>query len=534
MSARHAHAQFWSPAQATVQYRQGLFLNRYPLIEIYIINPTSEAITFKRGFLNGTEVKPLTNGVVWAQWYPSEKVEPGQTILYQVCLEEHPKAGQYLELETDGEQFVKAELPPFRPPSSRITAVTFPLDYRRAFVFFECSPASSDAVSGVGAVIVNGQNLMAAAKVVTLPTGKEPGLVALELPSPLKLGQPVHVELRFLNGSNAQCLLRASSGITINAFGVPKANAASVRNSLALDERPSFQPTSSDVACNDTHAHLMGKCAQQVADHRRKQFLKGEEALRFVYLCTATANAIFGIYGQATDAVAVNPYRLAYSWGPGTERFIEAEEEYFGWAWMASQPRPIGWLPETFTFPWKNRMIEPGELRLLSYAALGSGVKIIWYYTFESRAAGKGVSEIHGFEKSGPLLAEVGKINRDVKKMEGIFSAAVPISSETVGGTERGLRQQTLWAGDEGMIVVVRNLDYQTDREVNDLCAKPRCKVMAKEKARVTVKKPEWLGIKAVRDGLTGQPVKWEMNAEGIELDLGRLDLGRVIFIQIE
>jgi hypothetical protein len=110
----------------------------------------------------------------------------------------------------------------------------------------------------------------------------------------------------------------------------------------------------------------MRKCAQQVAEHHRKQFLKGEEALRFVYLCTATANAIFGIYGQATDAVAVNPCRLAYSWAPGTERFIEAEEEYFGAAWMASQPRPIGGLPETFTLPWKNRMLEPSELRLLS------------------------------------------------------------------------------------------------------------------------------------------------------------------------
>jgi hypothetical protein len=104
MSARHAHAQFWSPAQATAQYRQGHFLNRYPLIEVYLSNPTGDPISFKRGFLNSTEIKPLTNGVVSSQWYPSQNVEPRQTILCQVCLEEHPRAGQYLELETDGER----------------------------------------------------------------------------------------------------------------------------------------------------------------------------------------------------------------------------------------------------------------------------------------------------------------------------------------------------------------------------------------------------------------------------------------------
>jgi hypothetical protein len=75
-------------------------------------------------------------------------------------------------------------------------------------------------------------------------------------------------------------------------------------------------------------------------------------------------------------------------------------------------------------------------------------VKIIWYYTFESRAAIKGASKIHGFAQSGPLLAEVGKINHDVKRMEGILSAAVPISSEPVGGAEHGLGKTGLGPGD--------------------------------------------------------------------------------------
>lgn len=110
-------------------------------------NRTGKTVEWKRAFLNGSEVQMLTNGVVWFQFYPTEKAVPNQTVELQINLKSNPMTPQSIEAETKDGQRVSLNLPTFSVPLVCLDAVTYSWDFRKAFVAYTFSENRSWTVS---------------------------------------------------------------------------------------------------------------------------------------------------------------------------------------------------------------------------------------------------------------------------------------------------------------------------------------------------------------------------------------------------
>ncbi|MBI4027390.1 MAG: hypothetical protein HY360_20560 [Verrucomicrobia bacterium] len=528
---------------AEAQYREGLDRVQYPLLEVFLFNSTAKPVEWKRAFLNGREVHGLTNGVVWSQFYPAEKAPPGQesshgrATLLQINLEKRPADAQIIEAETQDGQRVKASLERFSAPTVRLDAITFSWDFQRVFIAytthqFQRKPAR---------VTINQADCTAKTAVLQTPIGPSPGLLAVTLPQPVRHGMPLHVRLELPPSvppgapTAVQALLRCRRGISLDDFGV-KDNDAKLRQELGLDARPGARMVEADPACEDSQAHKMGHSTPPILATRRQWYLEGDERLSYQYQCTAAtvAGGFYSAYSQITDALQINPYHLAWS---QAERFIESQERYYVWAKMAAAPRCWLLIPELFTT--RGRFLEPDEYRSQIYGAVAIGLKGLRLFMY-----GGMPPSLFGYEKSPRLLAAVKQVNREIKSMEPILSAAIPVSTETIGSEKDGLRLYTLWSGDEGLLVIARNLDYHTDRQPNDFGNKPRCTFVPKKNVALSVRKPAWLtpvpipGAESeaasavqVTDLLSRETIRAQRQGGRIQLTLPALDVVRVLWI---
>ena len=160
-------------------------------------------------------------------------------------------------------------------------------------------------------------------------------------------------------------------------------------------------------------------------------------------------------------------------------------------------------------------------------AALGFGVKGIIYHMYHDDPI------LTGFEHLPGLLAEIKKVNADLRELMPFFAAALPLSTVTVGERTTGVRISTLWSGEAvALVLVVRNLDYTTDHHPNELGLWPRFQSHPKEMVHVVVPCPPWLTTPVAMDALTKQPVLCPILWDTIQLDVGPLELGKVIVIQ--
>lgn len=372
--------------------------------------------------------------------------------------------------------------------------------------------------------------MRSAVRVLALPTERTPGMITVNLRKQILPGQIVHVKVEFTDGQNIQCVLRASAGILLDAFGVDEGNEA-LRQELGLDQRPATKLIPSDPACEDTApGRQYGFSLSTILPARESLYESNRICLTAVHMCVlATPQVSYAIYGQCVDALEVNPYRLRFSHSDDGKRFIEEEENFFRWGWNASRPRPWYWIPEAFTKSKNTRILEPQELRLLAYAALGHGAKGFNYYTY-----GSGADWI-GFNESAELVGEIKKLNREVKRLGHLLPEAFPISIETIGGNEHGFRAYTLWSGGDGMLLILRNLDYMTDCEANELGKRPRFKAVPKQDISVKVRRPGWFALGTVIDVLETpeRRLPCRVGSDGsIEIEIDSLDLIRVLWLQ--
>lgn len=138
-----------------------------------------------------------------------------------------------------------------------------------------------------------------------------------------------------------------------------------------------------------------------------------------------------------------------------------------------------------------------------------------------------------GFSKSKPLTAEIRKINAEIKALEPILAPSLPLSEETIGTALEGIRVYTLWGPDSDCVVIVRNLHTtDTKRDANQLAEKPDFRVFPKDNIRIHLPPLPWLKVDQVVDALTGQPIKWTSDVKGLDIELGRLDIGRIIWLK--
>ncbi len=152
---------------------------RYPLLEVYYTNKSGKSVELKKPRLNNMEIGHLTNGVIWTDFYPSEKLEPGQSIALVMCLagwsqkikESEP---QTITVETQDEQTIVTKSRPFstpgpiETPERRITGVTFSRQFDRVFVTY-APRYNVGKEEAPPKVMVNGKDCTAQAKILQLP-----------------------------------------------------------------------------------------------------------------------------------------------------------------------------------------------------------------------------------------------------------------------------------------------------------------------------------------------------------------------------
>lgn len=506
-----------------------------PLLEIYLTNQADERLEFVRLFLNGNEVRELpSNDLYWWQFYPCPTLPPRSTILLQLSMVNQPNSNQAIEVETRSGQRLRVRVPAFTSPRSQIIAITFKPDFSTMYIAYR---TSSSGRRPPAAIQINGRHMTKESRILESAVGSRPGLIAVDPKGTVHFGDPVHVRLELTDGTVASSMVRACSGLWLDAAGIGEHD-EKWRKRLALDQRLLNRWTATDAACDDAKARFkFGQTAPALIGERVKAYETDASKLFHIFLCvSATPDGTFPIYGQCADGLVVSPYRLQYASIEDAGRFVEADENYFRWGWHAARPRPWYWMAEAFAKISTNRMLEPEELRLLVYSAVGHGAKGIQYFACDT-AGGVMYDSMFGFLNSVKLSKAIAEINRELRSLEPILSTAFPVSIETFGSKNSGLRAYTLWCGEQGMLVIVRNLDYYTDRKPNDFAEKPRFRAKPKTLARVRVSLPTWLNLGRVVDPLHANRAQLPsrmIHHNRLELDFRDLELVKLAWIENE
>jgi hypothetical protein len=419
---------------------------------------------------------------------------------------------------------VKVSVPSFTVPRWEIVGVTFSENLSKAYVAYQFSvPAKAMRPSHLvpHKIVINGKDVSRSSRILQVADRLSVGMLTIPVGGVIQRGQPVHVRLEFEPENVTQCILRASADFLVDAFGVAE-NESELRKQLNLDTKPAFQMIASDPACTDD-VRCQGYSAQEIISARDALFRANDTRSAYVYLCTAARPQVnYAIYGQISDSVACNPYCMNYGHTPDG-KFIEQEENYFRWAWLAARPHPWLWFPEAHVPSRATRMLEPEELRLLVFAAIGHGVRGVNYYSYGTQT---GIQV--GFEQSPSLSAEIKRLNKELQLLKPLLSIAFPVSIETVGSQSDGLRIYTLWCPEKGVMVIVRNLNYSTDRESNSFGTARRFKPQPKHDVQIVLAKPPWLKLAGVIDPITGEKLMYRNGKDKIQLAFKDVNLIRI------
>lgn len=486
--------------------------------EAYLTNNSRGPLAFTAASLDGHDLwKDKPANVIWFQFYPTTDLARGQTIVFQICFREAPKKLQRLELRDFTEGLTTVPIPSFHLPKRFITAVTYSGDFRRVFVQVETGGA-------VPAVIeVNGRTVKSFSRLAGGDAPKDVEMLAFDAPFRIGSGMPLHVRVLFLGGGYCHSLVRALGGIVLDGFSV---TGAPPPPELGLDADPAVvllkSPASGDVACSDVKARTDGANAPAATAARFNAFRSDPTHLSAIHYCTGTYTCLWAIYGAVPDAVLVNPYSFGYT--PTVSRFIEEELQYIRRGRESIRPRPLLYIPETCRR--HQRFLEAPELQVLAWSAILEGAKGLKYFHFDSDSGNTGLL------KSPTLTAAVQDLNAQVRERNSLLVPLVLVSTSTVktGGASMEITQA--WAGDAGVLLLLRNLDYKTDGEDDQMGKAPRFVVKGTSDVSIHVGLPEWLSCTEAVDFLTGEQLcPIPAGTRAVDIRIGRLDAMRLVWI---
>ena len=353
----------------------------------------------------------LDERVNWWQFYPSAVIPPGGTILFQVNLAGASDAPRRLDIRSSDGKVYPASLPRYTPPPVRLLAATWRDDYRRMYVQYTGTQAPLESLEIDGVRVPSLQPLPPA-------RAGQPAAVAFDPPRPPRRGDTVAMTLRFADGAERRALVRAVSGIMLDAprgWEQDKLLPAAVRAAYGLDDDPAIAYLPFDVTCGDTRAGRHGAAAMSVALARRRLLDSQPDRLSGVEYCTAIYRSIWNIYGPIADAVFIKPYQL--HWGPDATRFIELEQDRMLLARASAAPRPFVWVPERYK---RQRHIEGEELRVMGWSALALGAKGIRYHFW--------MNDPDAPFRECPDLGEGMKVlNAEVARLRPLLGPLVPV-----------------------------------------------------------------------------------------------------------
>lgn len=208
--------------------------------------------------------------------------------------------------------------------------------------------------------------------------------------------------------------------------------------------------------------------------------------LSYLHYCTGYYNELWNIYGTVADMSFASLYGLSH-W-QNVSRWLEDEEQFMEKARRSCLPAPWGWIPDAFKR--KPRFAEPEEIRTLVWVALAKGGKAIKYFAYHLD-----MTDQAGFDQCPPLRDAIVALNRDIAAKRAVLSSLIPVAERIEGDPKSGLKIYTAWAGDLGLLAVVRNLDYTTDDQANQNGAAPRFRVNVKTNVVVALNAPAWLAL---------------------------------------
>ena len=519
----------------------------YNTLEVYLSNRGTRAVQFTSGLLDGEALPSLNRGalellsrqfsisldnrgassaislplpppdkhVTWWQFYPSQVAAPGETICCQINFPGPSPAARQLELRRENGAPVVLPVPRFSQPRERITAVTRSLDGKRVYVQYQANGTT------LASLKINRRPVRSPALLAPAKPGLPEAAVVDMSKAPLRQGATMLVELDFANGTTRRALIRAVSGIMLDAprgWETDKTLPARTRAKYHLDADPAIAYLPFDVICGDTHAKRRGAGAPAVAAARRTNWSRLPDRLCGVEFCTALYDSAWNIYAPIADAVFTKPYQL--HWGPDPARFIENEESVIQTAIEAAAPCPSVWIPERFK---RNRHVEGRELRLMAWMALCQGVKGIRYHYWMNDMSDP-------FGECPDLGEAMQAVNGDIQRLEPILGPLLPVQAQA--DRRQQIKVYEGWSGDRGILLLVRNMRYATDNRANDNGRAPRFRATPAAGLSVAVDLPPWITPAPPCDPLANATYACSREGRRLLIEVPELQETRLIWLE--
>ena len=506
--------------------------------EVLVRNGTDRPVAFVRVELDGTELplsaasvakalrsfsfegvrtrRPAQDpvaGVRWWQFYPSPRVGPGEAVAFQLNFDGRSRPCG-LKLVTDDGRSLSARVPRYAAPRRRIEHLAFSGDGGVLTLRYS-KGAAPDSLS------VNGRQV--AFRLLEAGAAR-PGALVADLPRPVRQGRPTLVELGFPDGARRFALVRAMLGLcTVAAAGRGETNdfrppPEPMRREYGFDRDMKVRRIPLDVVCDDTRANCHGANARTVLATRGEWLARTPDGLCGVAFCTALYPSAWNIYSQMADAVISKPYKL--HWGVNVSRFVDEEDAFLGAVVRDVAPRPVLWVPERFR---KLRELEGDEFSVLAWCAMLRGVRGVRFHHWLNDPKDP-------FAGNPGLAAAVREFNAAFNRLRPRLERLVPAGESE----DRARRTAVLegWSGDDGVLLLVRNLRYdvgidpQTRRRVRPFSVSPvRGHVLS-------YRLPKWLSPGAAVDALTGEAIAGAVGNGLYGMTLPELGAFRLVWIE--
>jgi hypothetical protein len=481
-------------------------LNGKPLLDLSLSRVTAPADVK----LDGVQIPFPRNAwhtdslVTWWQYYPGQDAKPGETVVLQINLRQAVTSQRMLEIPEIGGNCHTTTVSRFHMPDAALSAVTFTPDFKRMYV--QVTSRNEAKRIWVNGDEVKDFKLMRRADVL------DPDMLAFAPPKPVSVGMPLHVKVEFADGRIRQELLRALAGISLDSQVKLPASERAIYN---LDEDPSVVLLDGDVTCSDTYGHRKGSSAPRMAADRTQFALKHKNKLAGLGYCTAIYPELWNIYGPIADAVYAKPYQLG--WGYRKMKFLEEEEDAMRSTAQTAAPRPMMWIPQRLC-PVGGRHLEAAELEVLGWLSLVRGGKGLRYHQWRP------VNETDGFKDCPWLRPAIRDLNKSVRAKEPLLSTLVLASERKLEDAPGGwIKVYTAWSGEAGMLVMVRNLNYEAESYPPAGSQGPYFRVKSRQNVTIPVALPSWLKASEPVDFLTGKQLSQATNSSVMQVKLPEL-----------
>ncbi len=242
------------------------------------------------------------------------------------------------------------------------------------------------------------------------------------------------------------------------------------------------------------------------------------------------------MYHQLADIPCIDPYYqgeldMVYTKRPG--RYAAFTKPTYVYAvtvisQSACQPKPLHvilcstrYRDEKTQGDYTGRYPTPEEKRLEVYYAIGAGAKGISYWWFT--AAGDCYGMGSGEPAAKALYKEVGLLGAELRTAGPVLTLSQPVRLEIKA--PRLVSARCLALGTDTIVVAVTN--------DNVLCDRLGTVYKPIEKTNISLQTPTWINVadafEITADGTRN--VNWKRDGHSIELDLGTLELTRLIIL---